>query len=387
MALPNWASGASEWAKTHKPQAFFLAAALVVVVALFLFTGESPQEVREREAEETFEAGSLPEDAPTAKAMALLQEIVTSLELTLGEERERRESLERDLARQESVFTSRLAAQDRSYAEELEAALQEAIAMAREHERQAIAAVAPPAALPRLRVLGRGVAGADPASPVTPPPPAPVQPESGDWVRLPSGSLVTGELITGAFATRTRGDALPVLMKLRSAYSGPNETEVPLEGCLLIGKATADLQSVRARVEAVSLSCVLPDGAAFERQVRGYLTGEDGTLGVPGRWEFRTGRWLANLFSSLGTATAGVFGDVFVARELGATGGLVLGDIGTSDAVQRIQQFFLERAEEIVPVVWIESGTPVYLVMLEGLTIEGLPADGASWASVAADLN
>ena len=25
--------------------------------------------------------------------------------------------------------------------------------------------------------------------------------------------------------------------------------------------------------------------------------------------------------------------------------------------------------------VWVESGTPVYLVMLEGLTIEGLPAE------------
>ena len=206
-------------------------------------------------------------------------------------------------------------------------------------------------------------------------------------MRLPVGSLVTGDLITGAFATKTRGDALPVLVKLRSAYSGPNETEVPLEGCLLIGKASANLQSVRARVEAVNLSCVLPDGAAFERRVRGYLTGEDGTLGVPGRWEFRSGRWLANLLASLGTATAGVFGDVVVAKELGRSGGLFLGDFGTSETVERIQAFFLERAEEIVPVVWIESGTPVYLVMLDGLTIEGLPAEGVSWASAAADFD
>ena len=112
---------------------------------------------------------------------------------------------------------------------------------------------------------------------------------------------MTGELLTGAFATKVRGDALPILVQLRSAYSGPNDTEVPLEGCLMIGKATADLQSVRARVEAVSLSCVLPDGTSFERPVRGYFTGADGTLGVPGRWEFRSGRWLANLLSAMGT--------------------------------------------------------------------------------------
>ena len=194
---------------------------------------------------------------------------------------------------------------------------------------------------------------------------------------------MTGELLTGAFATKVRGDALPVLVQLRSAYSGPNDTEIPLEGCLMIGKATADLQSVRARVEAVSLSCVLPDGTSFERPVKGYFTGEDGTLGVPGRWEFRSGRWLANLLSAMGTTAAGIYADVAIARELGAAGA-ILGDVGTSETTARVQGFFLERAEEILPVVWVESRTPVYVVMLEGLTIEGLPVEWG-WPSMASE--
>ena len=191
--------------------------------------------------------------------------------------------------------------------------------------------------------------------------------------------------MTGAFATKVRGDALPVLVDLRSAYSGPNHTEIPLEGCLMIGKATADLTSVRARIEAVSLSCVLPDGTSFERAVRGYFTGEDGTLGVPGRWEFRSGRWLANLLSAMGTTAAGIYADVAIAKELGVAGA-ILGDVGTSETTTRIQEFFLERAEEILPVVWIESQTPVYVVMLEGVTVEGLPAV-AGWPSVASDFD
>ena len=150
----------------------------------------------------------------------------------------------------------------------------------------------------------------------------------------------------------------------------------------MIGKATADLQSVRARVEAVSLSCVLPDGTSFERPVRGYFTGADGTLGVPGRWEFRSGRWLANLLSAMGTTAAGVYADIAIARELG--GGVILGDVGVQETTTRVQEFFLEHAEEILPVVWIESRTPVYVVMLEGLTIEGLPAD-VGWPSVASE--
>ena len=120
-------------------------------------------------------------------------------------------------------------------------------------------------------------------------------------------------------------------MQLRSAFTGPNDTEIPLEDCLLIGKATADISSVRARVEAVSLSCVLPDGTAFERQVKGYFTGEDGTLGVTGRWEFRSGRWLANLLSAMGTTAAGLYADVAIAQEIGGTNAMSGGHVSTSD--------------------------------------------------------
>ena len=239
----------------------------------------------------------------------------------------------------------------------------------------------PPPPRPRLRILRPGGAQAVPAASV-PAAPQPPEAPAGPWVRLPIGATVTGELLTGAFATKVRGDALPVLVQLRSAYSGPNDTEIPLEDCLMIGKATADLQSVRARVEAVSLSCVLTDGTSFERPARGYFTGADGTLGVPGRWEFRSGRWLANLASAMGTTAAGVYADIAVAKELG--GGVIVGDVGMQETTMRIQEFFLERAEEILPVVWIESQTPVYVVMLEGLTIEGLPAV-EGWPSVASE--
>ena len=303
--------------------------------------------------------------------------------MSLTRQGERHDELLRHVETQALQFGARLDDQERSYTEQLESALEAAIAMARETERLHTEAQAPPPPpRPRLRILRPEGPQAAPAVTAPAAPPQPSRPPSGPWVRLPIGATVTGELLTGAFATKVRGDALPVLVQLRSAYSGPNDTEVPLEGCLMIGKATADLQSVRARVEAVSLSCVLPDGTSFERPVKGYFTGEDGTLGVPGRWEFRSGRWLANLLSAMGTTAAGVYGDIAIARELGD--GVILGDVGMQETTTRIQEFFLERAEEILPVVWVESRTPVYVVMLEGLTIEGLPAD-TGWPSVASE--
>ena len=383
--MPNWLRGIADWARGHKGQTAGIAAG-VLVMAWFLFVGgEDPQVVQQQQEEELFGAGALPGDATTAKALTEMQVAMEGLAHGLRQQQEKHARLLQDVQTQASQFNARLDDQERSYTEQLEAALEAAIAMARQTERrQASAQAPPPAPPPRLRVLRPGGGEVVPASATPRPTPEP-QPPGGPWVRLPVGSLVTGELLTGAFATKVRGDALPVLVQLRSAYSGPNDSEIPLEGCLMIGKATADLQSVRARVEAVSLSCVLPDGTAFERPVRGYFTGADGTLGVPGRWEFRSGRWLANLLSAMGTTAAGVYADVAIARELGAAGA-ILGDVGTSATTTRIQEFFLERAEEVLPVVWIESETPVYVVMLEGLTIDGLPAD-AGWPSLASDFD
>ena len=382
MALPNWANGAAEWAKGHKAQAGSIAIGVLVLVFFMFSGGEDPGVVEQGPNEDDlFSAGALPEDVTTASALDAMQARMTSLEGQMGRQRERDDKLEQALKDQVAMLSTQMKDQERDYTEQLEAALEQAIALARQTERraeaEALADLPPP--VPTLRILRPGDGPEAAGQPGAVPPPAPPTPpdagaQGGPWVRLPLGATVTGELLTGAFATKARGDALPVLVQLRSAYSGPNDTEIPLEDCLLIGKATADISSVRARVEAVSMSCVLPDGTAFERQVKGYFTGDDGTLGVPGHWEFRSGRWLANLLSAMGTTAAGLYADVAIAQEVGGTNA-ILGGLSTSDVTERIQEFFLARAEEILPVVWVESGTPVYVVMLEGLTIEGLPAE------------
>ena len=381
--MPNWLRGISTWVKGHKAQAAGLAVCIAVMAWFMFVPGEAPEVVEQREEEELFGAGALPGDATTSGALAQMQASMDGMAFELRQQREAHTKLLRDVEAQRVMFNARLDNQERSYTEQLEAALEAAINIARDTERRQAEIQAPAAAPPpRLRTLRPG--GGEAVQAAAAPAPSP-EPPGVPWVRLPVGALVTGELLTGAFATKVRGDALPVLVQLRSAYTGPNDTEIPLEGCLIIGKATADLQSVRARVEAVSLSCVLPDGTAFERPMRGYFTGEDGTLGVPGRWEFRSGRWLANLLSAMGTTAGGVYADVLIAKELGAAGA-ILGNVGTSDTTTRIQEFFMERAEEILPVVWIESQTPVYVVMLEGLTIEGLPAT-EGWPSVASEFD
>ena len=274
-----------------------------------------------------FGAGALPEDATTSSALARMEIVMERLRLQLSRQQEQDDKLMQAIDQQKHAFETR--------AEEPGADVHGPAGSGpeaghrpgpadRAAERGA-GSRGPAATGPHASDTAAGGAAAGvPGSPGIEQQPPPQQQQGvrpgGPWVRLPLGSTVTGELMTGAFATKIRGDALPVLVQLRSAYTGPNDTEIPLEDCLLIGKATADISSVRARVEAVSLSCVLPDGTAFERQVKGYFTGQDGTLGVPGKWEFRSGRWLANLLSAMGTVAAGVYADIKIAEALGGRG-------------------------------------------------------------------
>ena len=206
MAVPNWANGAVEWSKTHKGQAVAIGLGLAVALFVMFSGGEGPGPVEQaKEEEDLFGAGALPQDVTTASALNLMQARMESLSLDLAKQKERDAQLEQALRDQGAMLSTQMKDQERAYTEQLEAALEQAIALARQTERQAEAAALSdlPPPVPTLRILrpGGGAEGAPQAVPG--PAPAPVAqttPEGGSWVRLPLGATVTGELLTGAFA-------------------------------------------------------------------------------------------------------------------------------------------------------------------------------------------
>ena len=378
--MPNWLRGIVDWAQANRMVALGIASGVLVVLVFVMTPGNRPQQLQDGEEEDWFGGEALPGDVTTAKALSDMQVVQEVLEASVRALRAENDQLKSALQLQKE----RVNVQDRTLQKRLDDAIESGLAEAVERlaQRQpdvpTVTVEAPP---PRLRVLRaddkrQAAPQAAPGAPVSEPEAA------GPWVHLPAGSQVAGKILTGAFATKVRGDGLPVLARLEAAYVAPNDYEVPLEGCLMIGKATADLQTIRARVEAVTLSCVLPGGEVFERKVRGYFSGADGTLGIPGTWQHRSGAWLGNLLAAMGTAAGGVYGSVQINEALGGAD-LVLGD-RTLETTERIETFFLDRAEEILPVVLVETLTPVYVVMLEGVTIEGLPEmDYVPWSAAA----
>ena len=122
-----------------------------------MLTGEDPQVAQRQAEEDLFAGGALPDDATTSSALARMEVTMDGLADDLRRQRERHDELVRQVETQALQVDARLDDQERSYTEQLEAALEAAIAMARETERRDAAMQAPPPPPPpRLRILRPG---------------------------------------------------------------------------------------------------------------------------------------------------------------------------------------------------------------------------------------
>src|SRR5713226_338674 len=131
---------------------------------------------------------------------------------------------------------------------------------------------------------------------------------------LPGGSMARSVLLTGADAP-VGGKPFPVLVALKEAFASPNSYSVPLKGCFALGKAEGNASSERADIQIVRISCVLPDGKAFEQEITGYLVGEDGKQGIPGKLVDKEGRKIAfAAVAGVGAGLAKAFGQQQVTK-------------------------------------------------------------------------
>ncbi len=208
----------------------------------------------------------------------------------------------------------------------------------------------------------------------------------GPTTYLPGGSMARSILLTGVDAP-VGGKPFPVLIALREAFNTPNSYRLPLRGCFALGKAEGNASSERADIQVVRMSCVLPGGKAFEQDVTGYLVADDGKQGIPGKLVEKQGRKIAlAALAGIGSGLARAFGQqevTNVVTESGAITSTVTGDAlrfglakGAEGAATELQRYFEKHAERLVPVVEVEAGKKVTLIMLSGVKVPGLETVG-----------
>lgn len=211
---------------------------------------------------------------------------------------------------------------------------------------------------------------------------APRREDPARAVRIPTAAGGVATLMNGVFAP-TSGEPSPVRLRLDAALVGPNRSRIGLRNAFLIGKAQGDPNSSRVLVQVDRMSYVAPDGKAIESRALGYVVGEDGLEGVPGKYEWRAMDLvpLAAVSSGIsGASEALALGEM--TRSVTPLGGSVetlsgdalkfAGFRAGGGASSKVTEILVERMREIRPAVSAQAGGQVTVVFLEGVTLDGL---------------
>jgi conjugal transfer pilus assembly protein TraB len=197
-------------------------------------------------------------------------------------------------------------------------------------------------------------------------------------------SFTRGTLLGGLDAPtggQSQSNPHPVLIRLSDNSVLPNRFRGEYRDCFVVAAGYGDISAERAYLRTESLSCVRADGAALEVRIQGSVYGEDGKVGMRGRLVTKQGQMLANALlagvvsgigqglaisstsystSALGTVATASGSDAFVAG-LGT---------GVGKALDRLAQYYIKLAENTFPVIEIDAGREVDVVITRGVRID-----------------
>ena len=200
---------------------------------------------------------------------------------------------------------------------------------------------------------------------------------------LPSTAFMRAVLLSGLDAPtggQAQNNPHPVLLRVLDHAQLPNSFRSDVKDCFILGSGYGDLSSERAYVRTESLACIRDAGDALDIPLKGVLVGPDGKAGVRGRLVSKTGQVLANaliagLVSGLGTAlTSGAI--VQSVSPLGATQtvdpdkALQAGiGQGLARGLDRLVQYYISLADKIYPVVEVDAGQVVDVIVTRGVSV------------------
>lgn len=208
---------------------------------------------------------------------------------------------------------------------------------------------------------------------------------------LPSGAF-TRALLLGGLDAPTGGQAQrnpqPVLLRLVDHAVLPNHFRARIKECFVVGAGYGDVSAERAYVRTESLSCVSRDGTALDVPLKGYVAGEDGKAGLRGRLVSKQGQLLANaLLAGVASGIGHAFqqgATTLSVSPLGATGTVEAGKqleaglgTGVGRALDRLAQYYISLAEKVFPVIEVDAGRTVDVVVTQGIALPG-PLDDAT---------
>jgi conjugal transfer pilus assembly protein TraB len=203
---------------------------------------------------------------------------------------------------------------------------------------------------------------------------------------IPAGAYARAILLGGVDASTAVGapsDPRPILLRVTDAGTLPRRLKSDLKACHVLASAYGDLASERVYMRLETLTCTEPlTGEIVETRVSGYIAGEDGKAGVRGVVVDRSGEavrsgfiagFIGGMGEFLGTqqqrssypiSPFGVSQALSSKEMLGASASK-----GVSNAMEKLADFYIKRAEQLQPVLQVAAGRQVDLIFTQGADI------------------
>jgi conjugal transfer pilus assembly protein TraB len=202
---------------------------------------------------------------------------------------------------------------------------------------------------------------------------------------VPAGSFVRGNLTSGVIAStavQASSNPQPVHIELTHLGNLPRGFKADVKQCFLIGSAYGDLSSERVLMRLETLSCVeRKTQEIIEIEVDGFVTGEDGANGIRGILVDRSGPAMRNAF--IGGFIGGMGGffsqqQSMMPATILPSGAAAVSPLtaqhmlqggagkGVGNAMEKLSDFYIKRAEQLQPVLEVEPGRLVHVVFKKG---------------------
>ncbi|MFK5948038.1 MAG: TraB/VirB10 family protein [Methylococcales bacterium] len=198
---------------------------------------------------------------------------------------------------------------------------------------------------------------------------------------MPAGSFATAVLIMGVDAPTgglAQTNPSPILLRIKDFGTLPNYFKSDISNCHVTGEAWGDISSERVFIRTNILSCILIDGEIIEVVIKGTISGEDGKGGMRGTLVSKQGGMiayaaLAGIASGLGDSVNQQYQSIST-NPLGSVSTIDPDDAlksglaqGFSNSMERVADFWIERANETYPIIEVSPHRIVELVLLEGV--------------------
>ena len=216
-----------------------------------------------------------------------------------------------------------------------------------------------------------------------------------DFLYIPSGAIISGVFLNGIDAPTGKSsqkNPFPTLIRIQKDAILPNYYTADIRECFLLMSGYGDLSSERAFLRGETISCIRSDGKIIAGKLESYAVGDDGKAGVRGRLVSKQGQIIARsllagfaggfaeMFDTTATPTLNTSSDGTIRYEDVYSSKAVKGGAakGVSQALTRISDFYMDLAEAVYPVIEVDAGRQVDVVVSKGAKLTFKNVDSIS---------